>query len=173
MPEEESDTDGAGWRQGSLTDFLLHKTATKDVCQMTAAVCRFSFESAPTQDDTFEQHPLLDHVRDVARTNRCKGYIDLFGACASLSGNRDVARNAACEVLVRCMSQALGRRPVLYRVGEMEASFDEKWLMSLARSLTAGDESSAAFLLHSRVPQHARRNLVFLLRNVVDGFSQV
>lgn len=146
---------------------------TKDIDQMTAAVCRVSFESAPTQDDAFEQHPLLDHVRDIARTNRCKGYIDLFGACASLSGNRDVARQAASEVLVRCLSQALGRRPVFYRVGEPETSFDEKWLMSLASSLKAGDESSAAFLLHSRVPKHARRNLVFLLRNVVDGFSQI
>ncbi len=100
MPEEESDTDGAGWRQGSLTDFLLHKTTTKDVCQMTAAVCRVSFESAPAQDDTFEQHPLLDHVRDVARTNRCKGYIDLFGACASLSGRSSgrLSRNAGIRV---------------------------------------------------------------------------
>jgi len=173
VPEEEGDVDGAGWGQSSLTGFLLHETMTKDIDQMTAAVCRVSFESAPTQDDAFEQHPLLDHVRDIARTNRCKGYIDLFGACASLSGNRDVARQAASEVLVRCLSQALGRRPVFYRVGEPETSFDEKWLMSLASSLKAGDESSAAFLLHSRVPKHARRNLVFLLRNVVDGFSQI
>lgn len=140
---------------------------------MTAAVCHVSFESPSTQYDAFEQHPLLDHVRDIARTNRCKGYIDLFGACVALSGNRDVARDAASEVLVRCLSQALGRRPVLYRVGEPETSFDEKWIMSLARSLKVGDESSVAFLLHSRVPKHARRNLVFLLRNVVEGFPQV
>lgn len=173
MQEEEGDTDGAGWRQGSLTGFLLRKPPTENDDEMTAAVCRVYFESAPKKDDAVEQHPLLDHVRGVARTNRCKGYIDLFGACASLSGNRDVARQAASEVLVRCLSQALGRRPILYRVGEPETSFDEKWLMSLARSLKAGDESSAAFLLHSRVPKHVRRNLVFLLRNVVDGSPQI
>lgn len=139
---------------------------------MTAAVCRVPREGARDTYVSTLETSLLEHLRDVARTNRCKGYIDLFGACASLSGNRDVALHAASEVLMRCLSQALGRRPVLYRVGESETSFDEKWLISLARSLKAGDESSAAFLLHSRVPKHACRNLVFLLRNVVDGFCQ-
>ena len=173
MPEEEGDADCAGWRQSSLIAFLLHETTTKDVDQMTAAVCRVSLEGAPDTYVSPSETSLLEHLRDVSRTNRCKGYIDLFGACASLSGNRDVALHAASEVLVRCLSQALGRRPVLYRVGESEMSFDEKWLMSLARSLKVGDESSAAFLLHSRVPKHARRNLAFLVRNVVDGFCRI
>ena len=76
-------------------------------------------------------------------------------------------------MLVRCLSQALGRRPVLYRVGEADTSFDEKWLIALARSLKTGDEASATFLLHSRVATHARRNLVFLLRGVADCFSRI
>ena len=140
---------------------------------MTAAVCRTSFDGAPAPQSGFSERPLLDHLRTVARINRCKGYIDLFGACAALSGNRDIALHAASEVLVRCLSQALGRRPVLYRVGEPETSFDEKWLIALARSLNTADESSFVFLLHSRVPKHARRNLVFLLHNVMDGFHSI
>jgi len=117
--------------------------------------------------------PLLDHLRHVARDARCKSYIDLFGACAALSVNGHVARQAASEVLVRCLSQALGRRPVLFREGERETSFDEKWLLALVRSLKDDDTPSATFLLHSRVPKHAHRNLVFLLRNVADKFDQV
>ena len=116
---------------------------------------------------------LLEHLRHVARTSRCKGYVDMFGACATLSGNRAVAAKAAAEVLMRCLSQALGRRPRLYREGEPETTFDEKWLLALARSLKACDNDSATFLLNSRVPKHARRNLVFLLGSVVDNFSQV
>ncbi len=140
---------------------------------MTAAVRPIGFEDAPACAATTPGHALIDHLRDAARTSRCKEYIDLFGACASLSGNRDVARQAASEVLVRCLSQALGRRPVLYRVGEADTSFDEKWLIALARSLKTGDEASATFLLHSRVATHARRNLVFLLRGVADCFSRI
>ncbi|WP_089885256.1 hypothetical protein [Citreimonas salinaria] len=117
--------------------------------------------------------PVLDHLRRTARSSRCKSYVDLFGACASMSGNRQVAAQAASDVLMRCLSQALGRRPVLYREGEREMSFDEAWLMALVRSLQADDVASATFLLHSRVPKHARRNLVFLLQRVAEDFDQV
>ncbi|MFO7758402.1 MAG: hypothetical protein R6V26_07975 [Roseovarius sp.] len=116
---------------------------------------------------------LLDHLRHVARDVRCKEYVDMFGACAALSGNAGVAARAASEVLMRCLDQALGRRPILYREGEAETSFDEAWLLALARSLRQGDASSATFLLRSRVPAHARRHLVFLLRTVVDNHTQV
>ena len=132
---------------------------------------------ATARHDTAGLHlaadPVLDHLRHTARSTRCKSHVDLFGACAALSGNRTVAAQAASEILMRCLAQALGRRPVLYREGERETSFDEAWLMALARSLRADDVASATFLLHSRVPPHARRNLVFLLRRVVDDFDRV
>jgi len=117
--------------------------------------------------------PLLDHLRHVARATRCKGHVDMFGACAALSDNDWLAAQAASDVLMRCLAQALGHRPILHREGEPEISFDEAWLMTLARSLRQGDTSSATFLLHSRVPAHARRHLVFLLRMVVDKYAQV
>jgi hypothetical protein len=116
--------------------------------------------------------PLLDHLRSVARDARCKAHTDLFRACATLSRDRAEAFWAASEVLVRCLSQALGRRPVLLRPGEAEMSFDEAWLVRLARALEQGDAGSATFLLHSRVPAHARRNLVFLLRRVAERFHE-
>ncbi|APE43034.1 hypothetical protein BOO69_06085 [Sulfitobacter alexandrii] len=107
--------------------------------------------------------PLLTHLRRVSRDSRCKSFIDLFGACAALSGNREVAAQAASEILIRGLHQALGRRPVFFREGERDTSFDENWLMALARALDTDDTASATFLLHSRVPRHARRNLIFLL----------
>ncbi len=140
---------------------------------MTAIASRVSIDRVSPPQPVLSEHSLIEHLRDVARTNRCKAYIDLFGACAALSGNRDIALHAASEVLVRCLSQALGHRPVLYRVGEMALSFDEKWLVALARSLKTGDEASATFLLHSRVPKHAHRNLVFLLRRVAERFPRI
>lgn len=133
----------------------------------------------PAQRTTLDSGPgpgadtLLEHLRHVARDARCKSYVDLFGACAALSVNSRVAAQAASDVLMRCLSQALGRRPLLYRTGEAETSFDEDWLLALARSLKNGDSASAAFLLHSRVPKHAHRNIVFLLRNVADNFARI
>ena len=74
---------------------------------------------------------------------------------------------------MRSLAQALGHRPVMFRLGEAEQSFDEKWLMALARACQTDDHASLTFLLHSRVPKHAHRNLVFLLRNVLDNFSRI
>ena len=139
---------------------------------MTCTMRSFPDAAVQVQADHTPADPLLDHLRHAARDVRCKSYVDLFGACAALSGNRDVAATAAAEVLMRCLAQALGRRPVLFRHGEAETSFDEKWLMSLAKALRSDDQISATFLLHSRVPVYARRNVVFLLKNVVDGFYQ-
>ncbi len=120
-----------------------------------------------------EVSPLLHHLRHAAREARCKSYTDLFGACAALSGNPIVARQAAADVLMRCLSQALGRKPILLREDEAELTADEAWLMALARALKREDTASATFLLHSRVPVPQRRNLVFLLRAVLARFDEV
>ena len=140
---------------------------------MTAALRHVSDDQDFRINRRVDDNGLLEHLRHVSRTSRCKSYIDMFGACAALSGNAHVAAQAASEVLMRCLAQALGRRPVLYRQGELEMSFDEKWLIALAHSLTSGDEASATFLLQSRVPKHARRNLVFLLRRVTDHSARI
>jgi hypothetical protein len=141
---------------------------------MTSALLRHQQHESGLETDTLDRpSPLLDHLRHVARDARCKSYVDLFGACAALSANRHVAEHAASEILVRCLSQALDRHPILFREGECERSFDEDWLVSLARSIKTGDEASTTFLLHSRVPKQAHRNLVFLLGNVADNFTRI
>jgi hypothetical protein len=140
---------------------------------MTAALRHVSDDQDTGITGFADDDGLLEHLRHVSRTGRCKSYIDMFGACAALSGNTHVAAQAASEVLMRCLAQALGRRPVLYREGEAEMSFDEKWLIALAHSLKSEDVASATFLLHSRVPKHARRNLIFLLRRVTDHSAQI
>jgi hypothetical protein len=140
---------------------------------MISALRQISDEQDCGPEGDAGERNLLEHLRHVARTNRCKSYVELFGACAALSGNRHIAGHAASEVLMRCLSQALGRRPVILREGERETSFDEAWLIALGRSLKIEDDASATFLLHSRIPEHARRNLVFLLRRVTDNFSRI
>ena len=140
---------------------------------MTAERRKLDSGTAFSADNQMGVPPLLDHLRNAARDARSKRYVDLFGACAVLSGNRHIAAKVACEVLMRCLDQALGRRPVMFRIGERETSFDENWLLALARALKAGDTPSVTFLLHSQVPKSAHRNLVFLVRSVVESLDQV
>ncbi len=130
---------------------------------------QFPSPASPVQDE--QAKALLNHLRMIGLRCRTRARTDLFHACAALSHDSTVARTAYAEVLMRCLSQALGRQAILHRPGEAEVSFDEAWLVRLARALNSGDTASATFLLHSRVPTHARRNLVFLLQAITDQFS--
>ncbi|QFT60393.1 hypothetical protein FIU94_16305 [Sulfitobacter sp. THAF37] len=140
---------------------------------MSAIRHRISHDDRFDPADVTDRPAALTLLRRIARDSRCKSYVDLFGACAALSGNRQVAAQAACEVLILGLQQALGRRPVFYREDEHETSFDENWLLALARSLRTDDTASVTFLLHSRVHRSARRNLIFLLNSVFASTEQV
>ena len=129
--------------------------------------------TAPSQAVGPAPDPLLSHLRWVALGCRAAARVDLFKACATLALDRDVARQAHAEVLMRSLPQALGRLPVFYRPGVADTSFDEDWLLRIVDRHRASDAGSVAFLLRSRVPDHARRNLGFLIAQISDAFVSV
>jgi len=96
---------------------------------------------------------------------------DLFEACALLSLDRNKSLNAHAEALMRCLSEALQHRAVLFRPGTSERSFDEDWLLQLARAVSTRDEASTTFLLHSRIDRMHHRHILFLVRNISQHFS--
>jgi len=113
----------------------------------------------------------LDRLRWVALGCRAAARVDLFEACAVLSSDRHVADTAHAEVLVKGMSQAIGKPAVFYRPGVAEISFDEAWILRIVAAMDGGDDASLLFLLRSRVHPAACRNLGFLLRNARDRLA--
>ena len=114
----------------------------------------------------------LNYVRLVALECRSAARADLFQACAVLTQDKNVAHRAYAETLVKCLSQALGTKPVFYAPGVSEISFDEAWLVRLIQSSASGDLDSFVFLIRSRVPHIAQRNLAFLVHSISDPFNQ-
>ena len=114
----------------------------------------------------------LNYVRLVALECRSAARVDLFQACAVLTQDKTVAHRAYAETLVKCLSQALGTKPVFYAPGVSEISFDEAWLVRLIQSSASGDLDSFVFLIRSRVPHIAQRNLAFLVHAMSDSFNQ-
>lgn len=125
---------------------------------------------APCRDDTLGQ---LNYLRVIALKCRSAAHQDLSEACAMLAVNRDQARLASAEVLIRCLSQAIDERPVFFRPGTIELSFDEAWLARLMESVQANDHDSFQFLIRSRVPRWAQRNVAFLIRSVSGQATQI
>ncbi|SNR73396.1 hypothetical protein [Puniceibacterium sediminis] len=116
---------------------------------------------------------LLNHLRMVSLQCRSAARTDLLEACRILSSSPDVARNAHAEMLMKCLSQALEKPPLLFRPGVEEVSFDESWLLRATLVVANKDFDSFRFLLASRVPSHARRNLGFLIIGVSEQFCLV
>ncbi len=127
-------------------------------------------DEGPVQDglDGF-----LNHVRFVALGCRAKGRTDIFKACALLSMDKSQSIRAHAEALVQCLNEALAKRPVLFRPGTEELSFDEAWLVQLAAALRRDDEDSVRFLLQSRVVPEHHRHIRFLLTRISRQFSQI
>jgi len=133
------------------------------------------------KDQPFELHPVrsipsdwrepLNRLRMIALDCRSARQADLFKACALLSSKRYSDRDAHARVLFRCLRQAISHRPVFYRPGVKEVSFDEAWLMGAISAVQAGDVDSLAFLIRSRMPKSHQRQVGFLIRGVAEQLS--
>ena len=145
---------------------------------MTSQASAFAFAAepqfSPRTEQLFESETIgiLNQLRMIAIRCRCAARTDLFHACAVLSVDRSTSKGAHAEILIRCLEQALGKRPVFHRPGSAEISFDEAWLSRAIEAIRKGDEDSFRFVLCARVPHLTRRNLAFLVRGVTDAFSQ-
>ncbi|MDR6309969.1 hypothetical protein [Pacificitalea manganoxidans] len=104
----------------------------------------------------------LNEIRSAAMRARSGGRADMFEACAMLSRDRSRSLRAVSDGIARCLPQALGSTPVLYRAGCADLSFDEAWLLRLAAAAEREDADSFSFLLRSRVVPMHRRNMGFL-----------
>lgn len=109
---------------------------------------------------------LLHVVRRAAARSRASARLDLFGACAMLSTDRDSAGQAYLDTLLRTLEQGLGRAPVIYCDACPQMSFDERWIMALLDAHRRGDRDSFAFLLCSRLPRPTRRHVGFLIGGI-------
>ncbi|MEO0386941.1 MAG: hypothetical protein AAF281_05345 [Pseudomonadota bacterium] len=125
----------------------------------------------PTPTIGVGERALLNHLRFVAMGCRSKPRTDLFEACALLQVGRSDSLAAYGEALMRCLNQALGKASRLLAPGTEELTFDECWLVQLARAEASGDRASAAFLLNSRVGREHRRLVGFLMTRISECFE--
>ncbi len=116
---------------------------------------------------------LLNHLRMTSLHCRTSRRTDLFEACAVLSSSETIAKNAYAETLMKCLSQAMGKAPELYRPGVKDISFDEAWLLRTTEMASRKDWQSFEFLLRSRVRSHALRNVASLFIGISKQFSLI
>ncbi|WP_217359449.1 hypothetical protein [Ruegeria arenilitoris] len=116
---------------------------------------------------------IINHLRMVALQCRSASRVDLDQACALLLADPADAHMRHAEILMRGLRQALSKRPVFFRPGTTELSFDEAWLGRLIEAVERKDDDSFRFLIRSRVPRWTQQNLAFLVRSVSEQFRQI
>ncbi|MEJ6404815.1 hypothetical protein [Yoonia sp. 2307UL14-13] len=114
----------------------------------------------------------LNTLRLIALECRSAASADLFKACAMLSIKEDTARDAHARALLKCLRQAVYTRPVFFRPGVTDISFDEAWLMRAITAAQSGDADSLSFLIRSRVPKLYQRNIAFLIKGISEQLDQ-
>ncbi len=115
----------------------------------------------------------INHLRFVSMGCRCKAKTSLFEACALLHGQPTAELNSYTEALMRCLCEALGQPATLFAPATQEISFDERWLLQLARAAQTQDDASLRFLLGSRVAHENRRLVRFLIARISDHFAPI
>lgn len=116
-------------------------------------------------------YAFLDFLRRIHLSCRTKPRTTLFEACALLHSNRSKELDAHAEALMRCLSDAFRKSARLHAPGTVELSFDERWLLQLGTAVTANDEASVAFLVHSRISAEHRRLIRFLMGRIAQSFD--
>ncbi len=114
---------------------------------------------------------VLEAYRRAALQCRTAPRSDLFEACALLSVNPDMGRDAFATALIKGLQSALPKAPVLLRPGEPAQSFDEAWLLAALAACADEDWDSLAFLMRSRLGRAHQRNIAFLIRGSLGPFD--
>ncbi|MGX9356960.1 hypothetical protein ACS3SW_17870 [Roseobacteraceae bacterium S113] len=115
----------------------------------------------------------INHLRVISLRCRAAPAPAPVESCAMIGPISPEMRLVHAATLLGALPEILGRLPVIYRPGSADISFDEAWLIQLARSLSRQDSSSAAFLLNSRAPRHSHRAMTYLMRSISEQFALV
>ena len=125
-------------------------------------------ECASGQTEPQDALALLNLLRFTSMRCRAKPRTSLFEACALLHADRHAKKEAYAEALARCFSEALGQPARFLAPGTEETTFDENWLLQLALAEARWDNTSADFLLRSRVSHEHQRLVRFLVSHLFE-----
>jgi hypothetical protein len=111
---------------------------------------------------------LLALLREAAAAARAEARAPLAG-CAAI--DPAAPPPIVARALLRALPTALHRRPRVWSPGARGRSFDEAWLVALARALAVRDADSACFLLASRTRPDSAPLIAALMRQLLSGLG--
>ncbi len=117
--------------------------------------------------------PSLALLRLLMRHCRAKPRVEVFETCRLLRHSPREGAQDYADALLRILSTALPKGPVIHEIRAQERSFDEDWLLALFAAIQRADHCSASFLLRARLPLHLRRPVGWLASELVQRMTDM
>lgn len=145
---------------------MIEKASSETAMQNTA-------RARNTAPIPLAQDPALTLLRLLMRQCRAKARLEVFETCRLLMHSPREGAQDYADALLRVLSTALPKGPVIHDLRAHERSFDEEWLLALFAALQRDDPCSATFLLRARLPLHLRRPVGWLAAELVQRMAAI
>jgi hypothetical protein len=96
---------------------------------------------------------VLQEIRHLKLTTRASPRIDVFEACQLITLHTWDADINGLELLIQTLPQVIDRNIRVNKPHNTFLSWDERWLVSLVRSVCANDFDSVHFLIRVLIPK--------------------
>tara|TARA_B100000768_G_C11052904_1_gene279127 strand:+ start:181 stop:561 length:381 start_codon:yes stop_codon:yes gene_type:complete len=96
---------------------------------------------------------VLQEIRHLKLTTRASPRIDVFEACQAITLHNLGAGINGLDLLIQTLPQVIDRNLKVNQPHDTFLSWDERWLVSLVRSVCANDFDSVQFLIRVLIPK--------------------
>lgn len=109
---------------------------------------------------------LLNKFRFHALSCRASSRIDIFSVCRSSDLTAYVSLKEYYDLLIRTYPVVIDKQPIWLRVGEVNTTFDESWLVRVISLAMQGQIDNLDMLIRGRVAREKRRFFHLILGNM-------
>ena len=116
---------------------------------------------------------LLNKFRFHALSCRASSRIDIFNACKASDLEAYVALEEYYDLLIRTFPDVIDKKPIWLRVGEVNTTFDEQWLVRVVTLAMQNQTDNLDMLIRGRVAREKRRFFYLILNNTIKLYKKI
>ena len=109
---------------------------------------------------------IVNTLRFQALSCRASSRIDIFSVCRSSDLAAYVSLKEYYDLLIRTYPDVIDKQPIWLRVGEVNTTFDESWLVRVISLAMQDQIDNLDMLIRGRVAREKRRFFHLILSNM-------
>ena len=116
---------------------------------------------------------IINTLRFHALSCRALSRINIFDVCKPSNLKPYVSLEEYYDLLIRTYPDIIDKKPIWLRVGEVNTTFDEQWLVRVMTLAMHGQIDNLDMLIRGRVAREKRRFFYLILRNMIKLYKNI